>query len=57
MSLDQPYFRLATYGDTGSTQVQLITFIIFIIMLFNMHVQFDYPKDSDLMEVFECQEV
>lgn len=37
MSPSHPFFRLATYGDTGNTQ-------------------FDYPKDSDMMEVFECQQ-
>lgn len=37
ISPDQPYFRLATAGDTGSWQV-------------------DCPRDSDVVENFQCEE-
>ncbi|KAK1174640.1 cell cycle checkpoint protein RAD1 [Acipenser oxyrinchus oxyrinchus] len=35
MSPDKPYFRLSTFGNSGSAHC-------------------DYPKDSDMMEVFQC---
>ncbi|XP_053159733.1 cell cycle checkpoint protein RAD1 isoform X1 [Hemicordylus capensis] len=38
MSPDKPYFRLSTFGNSGSAH-------------------FDYPKDSDLIEAFHCNEI
>uniref|UniRef100_A0A8C9WAY5 RAD1 homolog (S. pombe) n=1 Tax=Scleropages formosus TaxID=113540 RepID=A0A8C9WAY5_SCLFO len=35
MSPSQPYFRLSTFGNSGSAH-------------------YDYPKDSDMMELFQC---
>ncbi|XP_049593644.1 cell cycle checkpoint protein RAD1 [Syngnathus scovelli] len=35
MSPSQPYFRLSTFGNSGSAH-------------------YDYPKDSDMMELFNC---
>ncbi|KAG2466144.1 cell cycle checkpoint protein RAD1 [Polypterus senegalus] len=35
MSPDKPFFRLSTFGNSGSTHC-------------------DYPKDSDMMEIFQC---
>ncbi|CAL1567574.1 unnamed protein product [Knipowitschia caucasica] len=35
MSPTQPYFRLSTFGNSGSAH-------------------YDYPKDSDMMELFQC---
>ncbi|KAF3848999.1 hypothetical protein F7725_015496 [Dissostichus mawsoni] len=35
MSPSQPYFRLSTFGNSGSAH-------------------YDYPKDSDMMELFKC---
>ncbi|MBN3305300.1 cell cycle checkpoint protein RAD1 [Amia ocellicauda] len=36
MSPDKPYFRLSTFGNSGSAH-------------------YDYPKDSDMMELFQCK--
>uniref|UniRef100_A0A8C4R642 Cell cycle checkpoint protein RAD1 n=1 Tax=Eptatretus burgeri TaxID=7764 RepID=A0A8C4R642_EPTBU len=38
MSPDKPFFRLSTFGSSGS-------------------VHCDYPKDSDMMELFSCAKV
>ncbi|CAH1801624.1 unnamed protein product [Owenia fusiformis] len=37
MSPDKPYFRMSTFGNSGSTHQ-------------------DFPKDSDMVESFECQQ-
>ncbi|KAM9096165.1 LOW QUALITY PROTEIN: cell cycle checkpoint protein RAD1 [Sarcophilus harrisii] len=37
MSPEKPYFRLSTFGNSGSSHL-------------------DYPKDSDLMEAFHCNQ-
>lgn len=59
MSPVAPYFRLTTFGYAGTAQVQLQTTwngdsYQVEILLISPSFQIDYPKDSDMMEVFEC---
>lgn len=56
LSPDKPYFRLSTFGNTGSYHVW--NALICIVLEFecpNMCC-WDFPKDSEVMEEFTCSE-
>ncbi|RMX51697.1 hypothetical protein pdam_00008113 [Pocillopora damicornis] len=57
MSPDNPYFRLSTFGYAGSTHVRFDDLSLSMsYSVFTPQQESDFPKDSDMVESFECQQ-